>query len=538
MLHPWFLKHQRGGLANEKPPFEVTQRFGLNRRHPLTEGLEIVFAMNELGGSVLHSLVGGYVGEIQAAPTWQADFINFPQTGGNANDIEIKTLSGANPSLSPPFSIAFRAKWDDRGEGNSGYIFDSDTGRFIIGHATTNNLAMYDGAWDYGSIDVLDGEWHSVLVVHTGNMNYMWIDGVESINTAAGASKNLGDQCKIGSKYTGTSNEYDGQIKYFYLWAGVELGVEDAILLDREPFAMFEQPAIHLGTTAEEGVTALMDALSGVLTAEDMTLSAGQVTLLIDALTGVLTAEDMTVSMGGLTILMDALTGVTSAAALDLVPGSVAISLNALTGTLTAEQLTVIAVVGQQIAMDALTLAGSAETMVLSPGAVALSMDALTGTLTAEDLTLTLATIIQLLSATLVGSAEDMTPSMGAVQLVMDTLNIAGSAELLNISAAITILMDALTAAGSAESLTVSTAIQILMNALSATGSVQELTLSTGEIQILLDALTGTLEAQNLSTSILTEAADGRSIIVADENRMVIIDAENRTITVIKPTLH
>jgi hypothetical protein len=92
--------------------------------------------------------------------------------------------------------------------------------------------------------------------------------------------------------------------------------------------------------------------------------------------------------------------------------------------------------------------------------------------------------------------------------------------------------MDALSLAGSAESLTVSTATRILMTALSLSGSAEQITLSTGAISVLLDALTGTLEAQNITTSILTEASQGRSIIIADEDRMVIIDAENRTITV------
>ena len=238
--------------SREKPPFEITQRYGLDRRNAKVsvEGLVAYYLMNEGAGSIVQDLSGnGNNGVFVANPLWvygqSGPAIDFSDDAINVGDV-LGTEAGV--------TIVCKFRWD--GGGNSyNRIIDSYPGPSIVLNSPTGILGFY------GKISGVtkDLSWTTAIAVsgetatwafRLGNnlqecyKNGVLVDGALSAATGEGTYDDNGAvNMYIGNRESDMGRDYDGLIEYVYVYNRA-LSAGEILQLSRKPFCQLAQPRL------------------------------------------------------------------------------------------------------------------------------------------------------------------------------------------------------------------------------------------------------------------------------------------------------
>jgi len=104
--------------------------------------------------------------------------------------------------------------------GIKAYVFDTSTGRMIIGFPsdTSDHIGFYTGGWQHLDDAPNDGEWHHLIFVlnASGSIGTYYKDGVE-IASGSYTGTNIGGGVALGAVYVGASSKWIGTLDEFRL---------------------------------------------------------------------------------------------------------------------------------------------------------------------------------------------------------------------------------------------------------------------------------------------------------------------------------
>ena len=132
---------------------------------------------------------------------------------GVNNSVNVSSLSLTNKT----YTFSFWIKSTQKGEGNlnTGYLFDSQTGRLVIGfvdaNLVANKIGYYDGSWHDLATTPSDGLWHNLIFVlnNSNSQGSYYKDGI-FVNSAAYTGTNIAGSSALASRYDNTSSHYLG----------------------------------------------------------------------------------------------------------------------------------------------------------------------------------------------------------------------------------------------------------------------------------------------------------------------------------------
>lgn len=228
-------------LTSKHKPVRGTQ---LNRSHPLTKDLIGCFLFNEGSGNKCLNLVDNTFYEIDNSPDW-----SVPGAVGfwsGSTRLCITGLQSKYDDTSINLSVAMSVYPLTAPEEAQHYIF-SWNGNYVItwGHSNANyrNTMTIGTAWPTNpTFSATGAEWKDLVMSFDNNANtiYGYENGIALTTGSASSIIDGNTGSYIGSSSTDNS-EFNGYIRYCYIWNRA-VNREEAQLLHREPYAMFEQP--------------------------------------------------------------------------------------------------------------------------------------------------------------------------------------------------------------------------------------------------------------------------------------------------------
>jgi len=156
---------------------------------------------------------------------------------------------------------------------HSDYLFDAQTGRFVVGNDSGNGFGVYDGSWRYFSADQPWGE-KGPQIIHvtcfdSGTHKY-YKNGKLLSSVTSGAALSLGGAVRVFSRYTPViSSEQTADDIDFLFFGFYERPLSPSQILWRaqNPWAIYFPPferSFHFFTTAGAGTT--VTATTGIST--------------------------------------------------------------------------------------------------------------------------------------------------------------------------------------------------------------------------------------------------------------------------------
>jgi len=233
--------------SREKPPFEITQRYGLDRRNAKVsvDGLVGYWLMNEGSGNTVQDLSGNrYVGTFgagAASPTWISGLHGPALNFDGGDNINITGFTSA--SVNHTFVMWVKSTQDT----TTKYLFDASGDRFILAWHISGQTAFgfYDGEWKAYSANKPpnDGLWHNIILTFdSSNSKAIYcLDGVYN-NETTYTNSTLSGTVKLFSLFNNTSH-WTGDCSYFAYYNRVLTASEKA-QLNREPFCQLAQPRL------------------------------------------------------------------------------------------------------------------------------------------------------------------------------------------------------------------------------------------------------------------------------------------------------
>lgn len=248
-------------LTVRKPPAGA----GVNRLHPLSQGITAAFALNEGSGTGLIELVNGLTGTLAGStpPVWTPDqlgnAVQFNKGNSNPQNNNISYAEFGTPNqLANLAQVGTPTSWFvrfflpaqtrgavfGRGNGSRGWNVGAntfgDTGHFglVLGFSVTTFVATINTP--------STGVWHNMLVVWDGTATagntVIYIDGVPTglTNTTNGSgtiNDDSSDHFYLARSEFTFSASLVGNISAGYIWKNRKLTVLDAQALQADPWA-------------------------------------------------------------------------------------------------------------------------------------------------------------------------------------------------------------------------------------------------------------------------------------------------------------
>ena len=159
-------------------------------------------------------------GNVTALGTNQA----FDETGfgeaffyGSFNKTETRGIVAPISSTSGSYTFQIIADWAGATRSEAEYYLDTQTGRMVIGHDLSDNLSIYDGAWNAFSYSPY-GKGAQNLIIELDGANSearLYING-ESKGSVSYTPRNIGGTTKLLERYTPntSANNCPNRIKF------------------------------------------------------------------------------------------------------------------------------------------------------------------------------------------------------------------------------------------------------------------------------------------------------------------------------------
>lgn len=260
----------------------------INHNHPLFDGLEGCWVLNQGGGSKACDLSGyGNDGDLVATASFQSGGVWFD---GNSDYITLGDSTILDGATSCSFVVcvspnslatgdAMIRKWT---AGKQAFIFGIDSGNldeFLMG---INNDAQDQACViDTSAANLVNNVEYQLSGVWSGSNNIAlykngtpMTTGTDVSTPAAIAATN--EHLLLGAKYAGgsPSNFWDGLIKYVYIWKNRALTASEIAWLYREPYAMVE-PMMPIWMIAPVGVPPSGRIMSSLVSAGGLAGAGG-----------------------------------------------------------------------------------------------------------------------------------------------------------------------------------------------------------------------------------------------------------------------
>ncbi len=215
-----------------RPPRAVTLQdlmsgvdFELNTNSPQAAGLVAWWPMlasrgmgklRDMGGRGLD----GTLGTGTNSPAWSGDGVVGTALSFDGGDYVNIAITSAAQS----YTFIFWMK-SSAAAGTVQYLIDFQSGRFVIAHQSSSSgkLGYYDGNdWRVLQSAPIDGLWHHLAFVFNSvtATGMAYIDGVAGTSAVYSAA-NLGGTARIGNKYNGTGNGFNGSLGDGRIYLGV-----------------------------------------------------------------------------------------------------------------------------------------------------------------------------------------------------------------------------------------------------------------------------------------------------------------------------
>lgn len=235
-------------------PFRGMQ---INKAHPLARGLVGAWVLNEATGDKVFDLSGNSNHGTNNGADWVSNGLDFDGSDyincGNGatlqpvNAITIVTKVQID-SIGPVNSLVYK---QTTGATRDGYNFDIRSAGPTVDFWLPNAAA-----WNGVSTSITTG---SYVIVATYDRSYsrLYIDGIEKASAPYTHAITTNTQVlQIGGRGIETANYFDGTNEYVYIYNRA-LSAEEVAWLNREPYAMFEQPISPASLYYEAGAPTL-----------------------------------------------------------------------------------------------------------------------------------------------------------------------------------------------------------------------------------------------------------------------------------------
>ena len=220
----------------------------LNKAHSLARGLVGCWVMNERTGDKVFDLSGNGNHGTNNGADWVADGLDF---NGTSDYVDCGNAIGETIESADAFSFIARVKCDNLASDNAvvsrwgtvaaerQFIMWMDTGDGADGWA----IATYDGSTYHISgttvASATQGVYQNVVATFDGSTQKIYVDSIERDSDSGAIQGVSTTNVRIGEEYTGKN--FNGIMQYVYIYNRA-LSAEEVSWLNREPYAMFEQP--------------------------------------------------------------------------------------------------------------------------------------------------------------------------------------------------------------------------------------------------------------------------------------------------------
>jgi hypothetical protein len=251
----------------------------INKTHPLARGLVGCWVMNEQTGDKVFDLSGNdNTGTITGAD-WVADGLDFGASSDNSKYISVTASQIINLPVSGNFSIVLSGTPNYGNQASRAIIswggaddfifYPNDNSNGIGGmrvfwRDTGGNTINYDGA------DLIGVKTQFTYTsAPTAQIGYQ--DGIQ-VGSSSPSLAGVGpfNSFRIGN-WTDSIQPFGGDVQYVYIYNRA-LSAEEVAWLNREPYAMFEQPIspASLYYEAAPPVGAIMNQFQGANIGADL----------------------------------------------------------------------------------------------------------------------------------------------------------------------------------------------------------------------------------------------------------------------------
>ena len=235
-------------------PFRGMQ---INRTHPLAKGLASCYIINEATGNKIFDLSGNSNDGINSGATWEADGLYFDADNVDLGHIDrLDNVSGMS-IVTSLYVTADRDHWIF-GRGTSASSADCvmlwadvDCSLGVQGSGNTDTFAFNVGDTSAAGnrvngtsgLRTLNTK-HTLACIINGTYRGLYHNGVLNAEHNSGAQTTIPSNLNefyLGEWEVSASNLFAGGIQHFYIYNRA-LSPEEVAWLNREPYAMFEQP--------------------------------------------------------------------------------------------------------------------------------------------------------------------------------------------------------------------------------------------------------------------------------------------------------